>query len=423
MKKALATSCMVAMMITAIPTQAATQKTTLAAKTAHISLGTKGAHQIGESAFEEGVHQVAIKNVKKGVKYTCTTSNKKVVTASIKSNKVNLTGLKAGKATITCKQTAKGKTTTIGKITVTVHNTTIKWDDMEGHGLNKITPSSSENAMYGEMGGFYAEYYSTDKNVKYKISVNEKGLTVSTQNTKTIYSGARFLNSTATKAGTYKVTLTQTYKKNKSTSTVTTKFEDTKIKDSVKLYVGEQPRFWTYLAQDSLSNYKEYALKGVNDDIFSKTDDSIIYVDEDYNIHALKEGTVEVEVYYYDTKTQKFQDKLGTVKIDVKVAHTEEIYLDIYDTITYVGADTDENGIRIDVNVEPYESVDPIEVVSSDESVVEVVKTTDEYGDTSYYYIPVGAGTATITATSNGITKSEMITVYATEDEFWEAYL
>lgn len=411
------------MMVTAIPVQAAIKKTTLAAKTAHISLGTKGAHKIGESLFEEGAHQVAIKNAKNGIKYTCTTSNKKVVTASVKSNKINLTGLKAGKATITCKQTVKGKTTTIGKVTVTVHKTTIKWDDIEGHGLNKIIPSNGENALYGEMGGFYTMYYSTDKNVKYKISVDKKGLSVSTKNTKTVYSGARFLNSTATKAGTYKVTLTQTYKKNKSTSTVTTKFEDVKIRDSATLYVGK-PEFWTYLTEGCLSNYKLYELKGVNVDIFTKTDDSIIYVDEDYNIHALKEGTVEVEVYYYDKETQKLQEKLGTVKIDVKIVHTEDIYLELDDTMTYVGA-VDENGlgIRIDVDVEPYESVDPIEMVSSDESVVKVGKVTDEYEGTVYYYVPVGAGTATITATSNGVTKSETVTVYATEDEYWEAYL
>ena len=37
-------------------------------------------------------------------------------------NKINLTGVSAGSATITCKQTLKGKTTVVGKAKITVHN-------------------------------------------------------------------------------------------------------------------------------------------------------------------------------------------------------------------------------------------------------------------------------------------------------------
>ena len=91
--------------------------------------------------------------------------------------------------------------------------------------------------------------------------------------------------------------------------------------------------------------------------------------------------------------------------------------------MTYIGECTREEPNLIQFDIEPYESRDPVEVVSSDESILKVFSK-EEDGYTEWYYVPVGAGTVMLTATSNGVSGTKTVTVYATEDDslddwFW----
>ena len=412
-RKVIAFCCVAtAMMVTAIPAQAATKKPKLEVSKASISLGTKGYHKMGDNWDTVGTHQIAIKNTKKGAKYVCTTSNKKVVTVKVKSNKINLTGLKAGTATITCKQTINGKTTTVGKVTVTVKNAKIR-------NVSEKTPI--DQYTYNDMIDYceespYIEYYSADNKVKYKISVDKKGFTVS--DSKQYVGGSRVLNYDATKAGIYTVTLKQTYNKKTVTSSAKVNCIDAEVEKEVTFFTG-QSYDWLRLVYYTSSKFY-YQFEGVDVDLFTKTDDSILYIDEDYKLHPLKAGIVNVNVYYYDKKMETRGKLLGTCKITVEEYHTEQISFDEYFTQTYVNEYTMENPGYLSVDVNPSYSMDPVEIVSSDDSVLKIFSETDEYGYVNWYYVPVGAGTVTITATSNGVTESKTIVVYETEDEYWE---
>lgn len=423
MKKAIKTTlaivCMAALLTTATPTQAAT-KTELDFTEATISLGKKGYHDMsgeGKGISGSDIHQIKILNVKKGVKYTCTSSNKKVVTATVKNNKIQLTGIKEGKATITCKQTVNKKITTIGKIKVTVKNAEI--GTYEKIPLNNHVHTEEDDFYEGIL---YIQYYSTDPQVKYKISSNNKKLfKVSEAN---IPGG---LNYEIKESGTYTLTLKQTYKKKTVTKKIKINCVDAEVKDEVTLIAGENSN-WRVLA-DYIANNKQYYFESEDGvDLSKKTEDSILYINFDddsyYNLYALKAGTVKINMYYYDEEAKTKGKFLGSCVVTVKEYHTEELNFSEYTLrkgMTYIGECTMEEPNLIQFDIEPYESRDPVEVVSSDESILKVFSK-EEDGYTEWYYVPVGAGTVTLTATSNGVSGTKTVTVYATEDEYDKAY-
>lgn len=128
--KLLAMMCAVVVMITAIGTFAPAMevKAAVAPKLSTTSVVTplgkatswgSWYHYLknGESQSKQ-VKELTVKNKVKGATYTFTSSNTKVAKISKKGGYVE--GLKPGTATITCKQTYKGKTKTIGKCKVTV---------------------------------------------------------------------------------------------------------------------------------------------------------------------------------------------------------------------------------------------------------------------------------------------------------------
>ena len=104
-------------------TQAA-KKATLSETKKTIGVGT-----YGEDNFylhkAKTKYCVTVKNAQKGAAYAFVSSNKKVVTVKKSGTKGYLTGVKAGTATVTVKQTLKGKTVTVGKCKVTVKNATV----------------------------------------------------------------------------------------------------------------------------------------------------------------------------------------------------------------------------------------------------------------------------------------------------------
>lgn len=349
MKKVVAIAFMLGMAAITSPVEAKTSTATLPVKTADIALGAKGVYQYdttrkeyGNDTFRKGSYQIPIKKAVTGAKYVCTTSDKKIATATVKDNRIYLTGLKAGTTKITCKQTVDGKTTVVGTMTVKVHNAEIKWEkpeywifqnDEAGIGI-WATPKAGTMLRHvdskikaGEMfGGFYLKWSSLDKDVKYDFTSGKDGLRVTSTNTKIrqsssneLYSNKRYMNTHPTKAGTYTLTFTQTYKKNKVTSSKKVTYYDSKAKSKAELSEGVK----TYRLDDLIdrvSNTKNYVLEVNGVDIAKKN--SILYTYEDEKgqvwIATSKKGTVKVKAYYYNA-TKKTKGKyLGTCEVTVK---------------------------------------------------------------------------------------------------------
>lgn len=298
MKKAIAIVFMLGMAAITLPVEAKTSTATISVKKADIALGTKGTYKFGSNEFQSGAYQIPIKKTVKGAKYVCTTSNKKVATARVKNNKINLTGLKAGKTTITCKQTVNGKTTVVGKVTVIVHNAKLYWEGSnydKSYGnegmIRTVVPKNyrgttlEELVEQGEFGGFYIQWSSSDSNVKYKFECDKKGLKVTTNNTricqyqvwdKTYYKNRRQLNTYVTKAGNYKVTLTQTYKKQIVKSSAKATYYDAVPKEKVELYVSAQVSLSDLI--NRANDVHGYILEGEKTDLYTKTEDIFFIV-------------------------------------------------------------------------------------------------------------------------------------------------
>lgn len=355
MKKAMALAFAMVMVATTSPVKAEGTTATLPIKSADIALGTRGVYYyestkksttsssmaiVTGKQYSKGTYKIPIKKAVKGAKYVCTTSNKKIVTANVKDNRIYLTGLQGGKATITCKQTLEGKTTVVGKIAVTVHNAKIKygtdgiWSNIPYRGPGAMTQvyavtkdekgqivyNFSQNA--GEWGGFYVDWSSADKDVKYSINVDKPGLKVGIKDTRIDPSDAdgkkrRYLNTIPSKPGTYTVTLTEEYKNKKVKTTAKNTYYDTTVNKTAKITKGEVTQYEWWL--QNFSDAHDYKLEGDGFDITKKTS-PICTIEEDgyVQVKGNKKGTYKVKVYYYDAQKKVKGKYLGTCKVTVE---------------------------------------------------------------------------------------------------------
>lgn len=422
LKKLFLLFCVLGLIVVSVPAEAAA-KPKLSTTAYDISLGTSGIHkEKNRDFFSDGKHQVTIENYSKSAKYTVTTSNKAIAKASVSKNKINLTGIKAGSATITCKQVLKGKTTTVGKVKVTVHNAKIGWycGDMNSEtspktaGLTVINVNKSNADPYAHAyyGGYFITWASSDKNVKYKFSTDKNGLTVSLGKEKDCmqFDPNKALNTTPKKAGTYKVTMTQTYKKKSVKSSAKSTYVNPKVKETAEFYVGQN-----YYVYDFITKLGDAGQ-------FIEWDETILDVtktEDGYLIFTpMKAGTTELKVWVWDKKAADEKGEfLGTCKVTLSEVHID--YLEEPDLRnTYVGEYDEEDPMYLSVYYEPSYAIDTITLDSSDPSVVKLI-----YKDNEWYALPLKAGTVTITATtSNGLTSSSKMTVYANEDDYYDNY-
>lgn len=289
--------------------EAAAKKTTISATTMTIPVGKMGNKVYwNQNSWElSNAQKLAVKNPVKGATYQYTSSNTKV--AKIAKNGGYLTGLKAGSATITCTQTYKNKKTTVGKCKVTVKNAA-------------LSVSSYGNQFAVGNGGFnLADYYSaldslftityrnpnatytltssnadfSIKEVKYDASkVKDVTDNKEYQDVLKSFIGSRYLYGyqfTAKKAGTYTVTVKETYnKKTKTLGNFKVEIKDTSISESTKeLYVGD------YLGAFNLLDYAKENTKYY----FDVKDTSVLSLNQDgsdLSFYANKAGTTEVTI-------------------------------------------------------------------------------------------------------------------------------
>ncbi len=212
----------------------AAKSPSLSAKELTIPVGKMSSKVYWDTSLYEtsNAKKLSVSNKVSGATYSFTSSDSKVVTISKEGG--YLTGVKAGTATITCKQTLKGKTTTIGKCKVTVKKAIVKAAYKEFEvGSGEYTIQSFVNyddnffyILYRNPGATYT--WTTDsKNFTIKESKIDaasidkldiddewKGLYKEYIRDQYIY-GSQYI---AKKAGTYTVTVKETY--NKKTVTI-----------------------------------------------------------------------------------------------------------------------------------------------------------------------------------------------------------
>lgn len=311
--KRLMALCMASTMFLSVPVLADTKKPTLSATKMNISLGAKGTHKINNT-FSQGVHQITIQNPVKGAKYVCTSSNKKVLSVKTKNNKINLTGVSAGSATITCKQTLKGKTTVVGKAKIIVHNAKAVFVDPSNWNLGIYRREFS--AISNGNSGLGIQYYSTDDKVNYTFQVDKKGLTVKDE--KAYNSDANnMINLYPTKGGVFKVTVTQTYEKKKKTiGSISLNFKEPNIHKTQELYVDSAVSIADIM--DYYSFEREYYLEANGQNLYQKDENNSLYVDSANGIWGMKEGSFDVKIYDYHAQTKEKGKLLGTCTFIVK---------------------------------------------------------------------------------------------------------
>jgi uncharacterized protein YjdB len=368
---------------------------------------------------------ITVKNAKSGATYTFSSSNKKVATVKGSGKKGVVTGVNKGTAKITVKQKYKGKTTTVGTCKVTVKQATLGKGTVTDRLM--IGTDVENYEIYGTGILYMIDIKYMNSSAKYTYTVDKAGLKI----TQSIEKGWGVAQKyTATEAGTYQVTVKETYKK--KTRTLGS-FEVTVlpvyVSEAETMYIGSDDTD-TSLRGNSIEGvlrnggyiyyYAELADNSYGSDVKLVSQDGYYaenLIIKEYWLESSVEGTVKINLYYSDKNGTK-GDLIGTCTITMKAPKVKAI---VYpDTITMVEGDEgfiEEFDPNFDYNDEDaeygvvMEDEDMGEVeatyTSSDKSVVKV----DSEGELE----AVSAGKAVITVTAGDVTKE--ITVIVKEED------
>lgn len=353
-----------------------------------------------------GGQKLSIKNPVKGATYQFTSSS----TAVVKIGKTGgfLTGVKAGSATITCTQTYKGKKTTVGKCKVTVKNAALTVSDYENEfpvGSGKFDLAdyySSEDPMfnitYRNPNATYSVTSNSDdftvKVVKYDASkVKEVSDSKEYQDVLKSFIGDRYFYGyqfTAKKAGTYTVTVKETYnKKTKTVGSFKIDIKDTGISEAKKeLLLGNNLDVLSLISYPKENTNYYFAIKDFDE---ANPDNNVLRLSKDGTnnyLYANKTGTADVIV----REGSEQGTVIGTVTIVVTEAPCESITLDSEEFSTYVG----DEYFNIYYSVEPGDTTDKVTIKSDKPEVLKVEYNEEEE---SWVYTPLKAGEANITIT------------------------
>jgi hypothetical protein len=382
-----------------LPSQLTTSSAQAASKPSIESEMTINAGSIRGESFvylKSDKQVLEVNNPVKKATYSFKSSNTGVVKLKASGSKVYLTGLKAGTSTITCEQKLSGKTTKVGTCKITVKAAEAYSESYDGMSL-------------GTSKGIYVYYGYRNCDATYTFTSNSKNFTMKEVVEKEKGSKDNYLvqqSYTAKKAGTYTVTVKETY--NKKTRTVGKfKFEVKKatVAEEYELYEED------YIGAFSLIYYS----RGDVSYLFDDGDASVVefYNGEDGGVYMVgkKPGTVTVKIYEDATKPDKSK-LIGSCKVTVKELKLESLDYYLFDTQSYVGG----SAIGYQVYKYPTNAPEQVTVTSSDPSVATVGEMNEDfYGEIT----PVGEGTATITITCGDITKTETIKIYADEDAMY----
>ncbi len=405
--------------------EAAAKKATISATKLTIPVGKLNSKICWNSSTWEisKAEKLTVNNKVKGATYKFTSSDTKVVQIGKDGY---LTGVKSGSATITCTQTLKNKNTTVGKCKVTVKNATLGTSDYEN--TFAIGSGAFDLAyLYIGMDPLYHIKYRnpnatytltsdskefTIKEVKYDASM-VKEVTDSKEYQVAIkdYIGSRYFYGyqyTATKAGSYTITVKETYnKKTKTLGSFKVEIKDPSISEpKVDLLLGD------YLFVFDLLNYEKEIMYYFEIKDFDETnqENNIIYHYETKDgllyLYANKTGTADVII----REGTEDGTVIGTVTITVSEAPCVGIEVDSNEYKTYVGDDY----FYIDYSLKPWDTTDKVTFESDNPDVLKV-----EYNESEdyWFYTPIKTGTANITIKCGD--QSAVCKVTVEEEEEW----
>lgn len=333
-------------------------------------------------------YSLSVSNTVKNATYSFTSSNTKILEVKASGTKVYLTGLAAGTATITCNQKLNGKTTKVGTCKVTVMNSTL---------YENFVPELS----IGTKSLALAEYNYRNNDAVYTYVSDSKNFSI-TESFST-FDDMQFIKQTYTAkaAGTYNITIKETFNKNtRVVGKLQFVVKNPSVDKDYSLEMGTETNAYeimnnekvggNYLFVSEDSSIVEVAMKGLNTNLLTK-----------------KVGTTKINVYD-NTKTADASKLIGTCSIIVQEVELDELCYDFSKTEVYLDDDT----ITVEVSKSPENAPGTIEVISSDPKVAKV--STNEDG--VFKITSVSAGTVTITIKCGDITETETITVIDEED-------
>ncbi|HEX2927874.1 MAG TPA: hypothetical protein VHP38_16730 [Ruminiclostridium sp.] len=338
---------------------------------------------------KDNKYELSVSNAVKNATYSFVSSNTQILTVKASGSKAYLTGIKAGTATITCNQKLQGKTAKVGTCKVTVANSTISQD------YTPELPLGSGNLEV-------LEFANRNNDATYTYVSDNKNFTMK-ENIST-FDDMLFIHQTytAAAAGTYTVTVKETY--NKATRVVG------KIKYTVKKAAVESEE--TVALGSSIEAYDLISNCRTDVNYLFETGDSDIVQtsveDDTINIIGKKAGTTEINIYE-NAKTPDKSKLIGTCKITVKEISLKSIDCNFEETEAYVS----DEPISVEVTKEPSEASGTITVTSSNPKVA-TVSDIDEDG--FFEVTPVSAGTTTSTVACGDVTKTQIFTVNEDED-------
>lgn len=337
---------------------------------------------------EDDKYNLSVSNAVKNATYSFVSSNTKILTLKASGSKVYLTGVTAGTATITCNQKLNGKTTKVGTCKVTVVNSTL---------LRDFVPELPIGT-----GSDVLEFNNRNNNATYTYVSDNKNFSM--KETFSTFDDMQFIRQTYTAkaAGTYTVTVKETY--NKSTRVVG------KLKYIIKKATVTPKE--TVSLGSSIEAFE--LISNCRTDVkylFETMDSDIVKISQDDGIFLLgeKTGTTKINIYE-DAKTTDKSKLIGTCEITVKEVVLQSLDCSFDETEAYV----DEEPVSVEVTKEPFDAYGTITVTSSNPEVA-TLSSIDEDG--IFEVTPVSAGTTTITITCGKTTKTQVFTVYDEDSE------
>lgn len=383
--------------------EAATKKASISVKELTIPVGKMDSKVYwNKNSWElSNGEELSVKNKIKGATYQFTSSNSKVVKISKAGG--YLTGVKAGSATITCTQTYKNKKITVGKCKVTVKNATLISEDavlpVGSGGFDLADYYSSSDAMFTiAYRNPKATYTVTSDSSNFTI--NEKKYDASSAKDVTDndeykavlkdYIGKRYFYGyqfKAEKAGTYTITVKETYnKKTKTLGSFKVEVKDASIAEpNVELLVDNYINVFNLLNYTNASSLYYFEIKDYDKTNPENNVLDLIQDESSLYLHGNKTGTGEVII----REGSEQGTVIGTVTVVVAEAPCESITLESEEYTAYVG-----EYFSIYYDLEPWETTDKVTIESDNSKVLKVEYNQEEQ---SWEYTPLKAGEAKIT--------------------------
>lgn len=399
-------------------TKTKTMKPSLSAKSMEIPVGkitgkTQWDYRKAEYAPCGIGKKLTVKNKVKGASYRFASSNSKVV--KIAKNGGYLTGVKAGKATITCTQMLKGRKTVVGKCKVTVKNASFYNVEFDGKlclGKSIFNPATT---------GFILRYRNPDAKYtfdtgsndlkiyekKWTDKDNEKDPEHMAFSVEGMYTYLQIME--AKKSGTYQVSVKEIYqnKTRKIGSFTVTVYDPEVITETLEKREGDDLNFTEFLLHPAENNYTNYKAEIVEGAELVKKQE---YEDGYFYGTLLKEGTMKIKVSEKATGKE-----IGTAVIQIKRVACESIEIRESHIYTFVG--NEDSYLDSVIRLNPEETTEPVNAVSKDENIFRI--STNEQEEISG--TPVAAGETKVVFTCGNQSVEIPVTVFASEDEMYDA--